>query len=150
MIVTDVTAEQERIDFVKRAAEHFASNPNHTSYSDGEIVPGAMLALRWGVTDRAVLLLKLDEYASPVVYGDAVTDAGRDLGGRIPAPTITATEIIERRELYELIARAEWLLSGRPAENGVLKAVVQKMQEVIAKSGFKPGEVIPLRTGGAE
>src|SRR3990167_4128231 len=64
--------EQEKLlEFAKTAAAHFESHPKHYSYG-GLPDPGEYLALRWGSHMRAVLVLKLDEYFEPTIYGDLI------------------------------------------------------------------------------
>ncbi len=64
--MTSVAAETARMDFAKKAAEHFASNPKHSSF--GDIEPGAFIALRWGLGDDCVLVLRLHEDEEPVNF----------------------------------------------------------------------------------
>jgi len=54
--MTSVAAETARMDFAKKAAAHFAANPKHWSF--GEIAPGEYLALRWGMGDDCVLVIR--------------------------------------------------------------------------------------------
>lgn len=67
--MTDELAQQE---FAKRAAAQFAANPRMTSFTDAEITPGALLAMRWGLMDDCVLVLKLDENHVPTNYAELV------------------------------------------------------------------------------
>ncbi len=64
-----LSEELEQIEFAKRAAKCFQENAKFRSYTDGgEIQPGGLLALRWGLGDDCVLVLKLDEAHVPVNY----------------------------------------------------------------------------------
>ena len=54
------------MEFAKDAAKHFAENPSHSSY--GDIKPGSLIALRWGLVDDCVLVLKLNSEHIPVNY----------------------------------------------------------------------------------
>ena len=66
---------QERRDedaFAEKAAKAFAADPTMTSYTEGDIVPGTLLALRWGLHNRAVAVLALSETHEPMVYSDLV------------------------------------------------------------------------------
>lgn len=77
--------ESELLDelaFAKRAAEKFAADPAMHSYSDAELGSGALLALRWGLGDDCVLVLKLDFMHVPTIYAQQV---------RLVAPTTTDT-----------------------------------------------------------
>jgi hypothetical protein len=52
---------EEELAFAQRAAEYFAYHPQKTSFSDGDIAPDTFLALRWGLGEDCVLVLKLAE-----------------------------------------------------------------------------------------
>lgn len=64
--------ELAQIEFAKSAAEYFAAHPAKASY--GEIAPGQLLALRWGLGDDCVLVLKLDELHVPTNYAQLVRE----------------------------------------------------------------------------
>lgn len=49
----------EELAFMRRAAEYFAAHPEKSSF--GEIQPDAFLALRWGLGEDCVLVVKLAE-----------------------------------------------------------------------------------------
>jgi hypothetical protein len=49
----------EELAFMKKAAEYFAAHPSKSSY--GDIEPDTFLALRWGLGEDCVLVLKLAE-----------------------------------------------------------------------------------------
>lgn len=57
--------------FACAAAASFAEDPNMYSYSNGDIDP-FLIALRWGSHGRAVLIVRLEEYFCPIIYGDLV------------------------------------------------------------------------------
>ena len=76
--------ELERLlAFVKLAADLAAKRPKAYSFSGtgeetpetfgGEPKPGDFLALRWGIHERALLIIKLDEDFQPVIFGDAIS-----------------------------------------------------------------------------
>jgi hypothetical protein len=67
--LSDVAAETS---FVEAAAKCFREDPSLTSFTHGSIEPGALLALRWGLGNDCVLVLKLDETHKPVIYGQAI------------------------------------------------------------------------------
>lgn len=58
--------------FAERAAKAFLDEPKMYSFTDGDIKPGVYLAIRWGLHDRAVLVLKLAEDHTPLIYGDLI------------------------------------------------------------------------------
>jgi hypothetical protein len=62
----------EELAFAKRAAEKFAAEPGVSSFTDSEIERGAFLALRWGLGDDCVLVLKLDDIHTPTIYAQQV------------------------------------------------------------------------------
>jgi hypothetical protein len=69
MRVTCVYRETARMDFAKKAAEHFAANPNHWTF--GEIGADELLGLRWGCGNDCVLVIRqADEEA--VIFGQII------------------------------------------------------------------------------
>ena len=70
--MTTIDEELARIEFAKKAAEHFAMNPKHWSF--GDLKPETLLALRWGLSDDCVLVLKLDPDFEPINYQNFVRD----------------------------------------------------------------------------
>lgn len=72
MITVKVEEEMERIRFADRAARYFALHPECQSFSDADISPGCLLALRWGLGDDCVLVLKLDPFYSNYVVIDNI------------------------------------------------------------------------------
>ena len=73
MKTTQLSEEVELLEFAKEAATHFAAESKHWSY--GELIPGSYLALRWGLGDDCVLVVKLDEDFTPVNYAQLVKQA---------------------------------------------------------------------------
>ncbi|WP_396615535.1 hypothetical protein ACHZ97_14780 [Lysobacter soli] len=63
--------EHERQAFAEQAARHFKANPQHWTYSAGEVVSGEWLALRWGLGDDCVLVFKVGD-DEPVIYGQLI------------------------------------------------------------------------------
>lgn len=72
-----VNIEEQRAEhaFAEKAAAAFASEPKMYSYTDGDIAPGCLIALRWGLHQRAVAVLKLDPEHLPTIYSDLVPAA---------------------------------------------------------------------------
>lgn len=70
--MTTVAEEQERISFAKRAAEHFAKHPEHYTFTGGDIVPGCLFAVRWGIGDDCVLVFRVDPDCEVVNFQQAV------------------------------------------------------------------------------
>lgn len=69
---TTLYRERELIEFASKAAKHFAANKNHWSF--GNIGCGEYLALRWGMGDDCVLVIKQHEDAGAVNFGQAVKE----------------------------------------------------------------------------
>ena len=67
---TTISDEQAMIEFVRKVAADFEKHPEHHSY--GELGQGNYLALRWGLGEDCVLVLKQDDYFIPVNYQQAV------------------------------------------------------------------------------
>ena len=65
--LSDLEAE---IDFAKRAAKDFAEHPEHASF--GDLTPGSLLALRWGLGEDCVFVFKLDGDFVPTNYMNIV------------------------------------------------------------------------------
>lgn len=61
MRMSNLEEQQEKLDFVKEAAEFFKSNPSYTSYTSGRIVPGCLFALRFGLGSDCVVVFRVDE-----------------------------------------------------------------------------------------
>jgi hypothetical protein len=84
--------ERARGEFAERAAHHFAENPRHWSYSESmqDVQPGELLALRWGLHNRAVLVLKVADEV-PVIYMDLVPMTATELESTALRPAPRAT-----------------------------------------------------------
>lgn len=61
MRMTNLEEQQEKLEFVKKAAECFKNNPSYTSYTSGRIVPGCLFALKYGLFDDYVVVFRIDE-----------------------------------------------------------------------------------------
>lgn len=64
------------IAFARKAAAHFAKHPEHTAYTADDIEPGCLMALRWGLMDDGVLVVKLDAAHVPTIYSELVRTEG--------------------------------------------------------------------------
>lgn len=64
--MTTVEQDAEQAAFAVKAASHFAAHPEHSTV--GDIKPGGFLALRWGMGEDCVLVVKLDDYHEPTNY----------------------------------------------------------------------------------
>jgi hypothetical protein len=70
--MTRVSEELARLQFAEKAAAHFAAHPEHWTFTDGDIVPGCLFAVRWGLGKDCVLVLKLDDYELPVNFQEII------------------------------------------------------------------------------
>lgn len=66
------------ITFARKAAAHFAKHPEHTTYTGDDIKPGCLLAMRWGLMDDGVLVVKLDEGHVPTNYAELIRAEGAE------------------------------------------------------------------------
>lgn len=71
MISTTTEDVVRELEFVQKAAAAFAKYPDMATYME-KLKPGGYIALRWGVLERGVLLLKLDSNFVPINYRDAI------------------------------------------------------------------------------
>ena len=61
------TQEMERlIAFTRKAAEVLRDNNNLVTFTDGDIEPGCLFGVRWGIGGDCLLILKIDEFA-PII-----------------------------------------------------------------------------------
>lgn len=58
--------------FAEEAAKSFAENPESTTYTEGNLDAGALLALRWGLLDDCVVVIKISDDHEPVNYYNLV------------------------------------------------------------------------------
>lgn len=70
---TSKTEVLARLAFAERAAEVFKGNAESATY--GDLTPGGYFALRWGLCDNCVLVLKLDDCDEPVNYHNLVNES---------------------------------------------------------------------------
>jgi len=61
-----INEQDEERAFAEEAARHFELNPDHTSF--GPLKQDSFLALRWGLGNDCVLVLKLSELHEPTNY----------------------------------------------------------------------------------
>lgn len=71
--VSEIDAE---IVFARKAAAHFANHPEHTTYTGTDIEPSCLMALRWGLMNDGVLVVKLDAAHVPTIYAELVRTEG--------------------------------------------------------------------------
>jgi hypothetical protein len=64
--------EEEIKKFVQLAAIAFGENPQYATFTDGEIEPGKMFAVRWGLGEDCILIFKIDEDFQPRNYANVI------------------------------------------------------------------------------
>lgn len=64
--MVSLSSQKEEIDFANEAAKDFEEYPKHSSF--GSLEPGSFFALRWGMGEDCVYVLKLDENYEPAIY----------------------------------------------------------------------------------
>jgi len=69
---TTLLEYRELANFAAAAACHFKDNPQSATYGDNFPDPGCYLALRWGLGDDCVLVVKLDPDFEAVNFQQAI------------------------------------------------------------------------------
>lgn len=77
MRMTTTTNDQALSDFAKRAADFFAKDIKHTTFTDKDIEADCLFAVRWGGGNDCVLVFKLDECFEPIVYQNEIKQEGK-------------------------------------------------------------------------
>lgn len=72
MKITYISNEEDNQSFARRAAEHFAENPKHWTYTDGDIVAGCMFAMRYGLGNDCVVIFKISHDADVINYQELI------------------------------------------------------------------------------
>lgn len=67
---TSIEDEEARVAFVKEAARMFKADERLATF--GDLTPGSLLAIRWGMHDRSIMVVKLDAEDTPSVFRDAI------------------------------------------------------------------------------
>jgi hypothetical protein len=70
IIKTSLAMELERSEFLRDAVKAFkdSSEPSLSTY--GNLQAGSLLAIRYGMMDRSILVVRLDAEYVPVLYTD--------------------------------------------------------------------------------
>lgn len=71
MRILTVKSCKDEIAFAEEAAKRFSEDTALTTY--GSLQQGSYFALRWGMRDDCVLMLKLDKDYIPTVYSQIIT-----------------------------------------------------------------------------
>ncbi len=67
---TSLDEQRAMLAFVEKAAKSFSKEPRQCTY--GTMEPGSWLAIRWGLMDRGVMVVKLSDDFEPRNFVDAV------------------------------------------------------------------------------
>ena len=59
MITVDFEERERRTKFVEDAATWFSRNPEGRTYTQGEIVEGNLIGIRWGLGNDCVLVFEI-------------------------------------------------------------------------------------------
>ena len=68
----------EEIAFAEKAAKKFAENNELSTLTESEILPGCLFAVRWGLDNDCVVVLKIDECHEPKNYSNLVRKYQKD------------------------------------------------------------------------
>lgn len=70
MMCINLREQEEQVAFAKEAAAFFAKDTElkFSTWTRGEIVPGCLFAIRWGLGNDCVAVIKLDDFHQPVIY----------------------------------------------------------------------------------
>jgi len=77
-----MSTEQEEQEFARRAAACMAANPKIWTFTDGEIQPGCLFAMRYGLGDDCVVVMRLSDYHVPTNFQNLI----REFPATAPAP----------------------------------------------------------------
>lgn len=72
MRITYIEDELEVMEFVQKAAKAFEQDPQLRTFTDEDIKPDCLFAVRWGLGDDGVLVFKLHDAFEPTVYGQVI------------------------------------------------------------------------------
>lgn len=65
---------EEELAFAKKAATAFAKDPILATWRDSDIKPGIFMALRWGIGQDCVVVVKLNEDHTPTNYQNLIKE----------------------------------------------------------------------------
>jgi hypothetical protein len=68
--MTTISGEQRLVDFAKKAAEYMGNDSRVHTF--GDVEPGTFLAIRWGLGDDCLMVVKLDEDFQPINFQQAI------------------------------------------------------------------------------
>ena len=70
MLATTLENQEKLIGFVKQAVKRFGESPGLATF--GDVRPGEYLALRWGMGEDCVLVIRLDKNFEPINFHQAI------------------------------------------------------------------------------
>jgi hypothetical protein len=62
----------EELAFVKMAAKYFSENKQCHTFTKKDITTGCLFAVRWGLLDDCVVVLRLDDNHEPKIYANVI------------------------------------------------------------------------------
>lgn len=75
MKMTSVDKIREEMEFAELAAKEFAKDKKLSTFSLSDVEPGSFFAVRWGLGDDCVLVLKLCDVHEPTIYQQLIKEA---------------------------------------------------------------------------
>ena len=61
MEMVHIEEQEDKLEFVREAAEIFSKNPKCRTYTRGAIKPGVLFAMRFGLGEDCVVVFRIDE-----------------------------------------------------------------------------------------
>lgn len=101
MKMTTISQEQELIEFVQAASKSFEANPQHSTFTKGQVASGELFAVRWGLGDDCILVFRIGE-ETPTVYGQSIALASAD---KMPAEVKLAGHYYELKPQPAFVPR---------------------------------------------
>lgn len=68
MEIVRIEEYNEEVEFAKRAGKHFSENKECTTFTDSDIDESTFIAIRWGMLEDCVVVVKRDESHKPKIY----------------------------------------------------------------------------------
>ena len=69
---TMMSEQEELLRFVREAATIFSEDTKLTSYTQYDIKPGCLFALRWGLDNDCVMVFRLDNGFEPIIFDQVI------------------------------------------------------------------------------
>jgi hypothetical protein len=69
-----MSTEQDELDFARRAASYMAADPKIFTYTDGPIQQGCLFAVRFGLGDDCVVVMRLAHDHVPTNFQNLIRE----------------------------------------------------------------------------